>query len=49
LRKSQWVTSVKVGQELFNLILEVASGRKTQNKLIGYVGACDLQIIVAMT
>ena len=31
-----------VGQELFNLILEVASGRKTQSELIGYFGTCDL-------
>jgi altronate dehydratase large subunit len=31
------------------LMLEVASGRKTQNELIGYVGACDLWTVVPMT
>jgi len=31
-----------VGEELFKLILEVASGRRTQNEIIGYVGTCDL-------
>ena len=37
------VTDIRgVGEELFNLIVEVASGRKTQNELIGYTGACDL-------
>ena len=44
------ITDVRsVGKELFDLILEVASGRKTQNELIGYVGACDLWTIVPMT
>ena len=38
-----------VGQELFDLILEVSSGRKTQNELIGYTGACDLWTVVPMT
>jgi altronate dehydratase len=38
-----------VGRELFDLMLEVASGRKTQNELIGYVGACDLWTVVPMT
>ncbi len=38
-----------VGKELFDLMLEVASGRKTQSELIGYVGACDLWTIVPMT
>jgi len=38
-----------VGKELFELMLEVASGRKTQNELIGYVGACDLWTVVPMT
>ena len=44
------ITDVRsVGKELFDLILEVASGRKTQNERIGYVGACDLWTIVPMT
>ena len=38
-----------VGKELFDLILEVSSGRKTQNELLGYVGACDLWTVVPMT
>jgi altronate dehydratase large subunit len=38
-----------VGKELFDLMLEVASGRKTQNELVGYVGACDLWTVVPMT
>ena len=38
-----------VGQELFNLMLEVASGRKTQSELIGYFYACDLWTIVPTT
>ena len=38
-----------VGKELFDLMLEVASGGKTQNELIGYVGACDLWTIIPMT
>lgn len=41
------VTDIRgVGQELFNLVLEVASGRKTQSELIGYVYACDLWTVV---
>ncbi len=37
------ITDIRsVGEELFNLMLEVASGRKTQSELIGYVYACDL-------
>jgi altronate dehydratase large subunit len=44
------VTDIRsVGQELFNLMLEVASGRKTQSELIGYVYACDLWTIVPTT
>jgi altronate dehydratase large subunit len=44
------ITDVRgVGRELFDLVLEVASGRKTQNELIGYVGACDLWTVVPMT
>lgn len=44
------VTDIRsVGQEVFNFILEVASGRMTQNELIGYVGACDLWTIVPTT
>jgi altronate dehydratase len=44
------VTDIRsVGQELFNLILEVASGRKTQSELIGYFYACDLWTIVPTT
>lgn len=43
------ITDVRgVGKELFDLMLEVASGRKTQNELIGYVGACDMWTIVPM-
>ena len=30
------------GEALFNLIVEVASGRRTQNEIIGYTGTCDL-------
>ncbi len=46
----QAVTDIRgVGEELFNLILEVASGRKTQNELIGYTGACDLWTILPTT
>jgi len=44
------ITDVRsVGKELFELMLEVASGRKTQNELIGYTGACDLWTVVPMT
>lgn len=44
------VTDIRsVGQEVFNFILEVASGRMTQNELIGYVGACDLWTILPTT
>jgi len=44
------ITDIRgVGQELFNLILEVASGRKTQSELIGYVYACDLWTVVPTT
>lgn len=44
------ITDVRsVGKELFGLMLEVASGRKTQNELIGYVGAGDLWTVVPMT
>ena len=44
------ITDVRsIGEELLDLILEVASGRKTQSELIGYVGACDLWTIVPMT
>ncbi len=44
------ITDVRnTGKELFDLILEVASGRKTQSELIGYVGACDLWTMVPMT
>jgi len=44
------ITDVRsVGKELFDLVLEVSSGRKTQNELIGYVGACDLWTVVPMT
>lgn len=44
------ITDVRnVGKELFDLILEVSSGRKTQNELIGYTGACDLWTVVPMT
>ena len=35
----------EVGAELFDLIVEVASGRRTQNEIIGYTGTCDLWTI----
>ena len=35
----------QVGEELLDLIMEVASGRRTQNEIIGYVGTCDLWTI----
>ncbi|MCK4222082.1 MAG: UxaA family hydrolase, partial [Dehalococcoidia bacterium] len=44
------ITDIRgVGQELFSLILEVASGRKTQSELIGYVYTCDLWTVVPTT
>ena len=39
----------RVGKELFKLMLEVASGRKTQSELIGYVYACDLWTLFPST
>jgi altronate dehydratase large subunit len=43
------ITDIRgVGEELFNLILEVASGRKTQCELIGYVSTCDIWTTVPM-
>lgn len=39
----------EVGKELFNLMLEVASGRKTQDELIGWTGSCDLWVITPKT
>jgi len=38
-----------VGQELFNLMLEVASGRKPQSELIGYTCAQDVWALVPTT
>jgi altronate dehydratase len=35
----------ELGAALFNLIVEAASGRRTQNEIIGYTGACDLWMI----
>ena len=35
----------EVGAELLVLIVEVASGRRTQNEIIGYTGTCDLWTI----
>jgi altronate dehydratase large subunit len=44
------VTDIRsVGEELFHLMLEVASGRKPQSELIGYVYACDLWTVVPTT
>jgi len=44
------ITDIRgVGEELFNLILEVASGRKTQSELIGYFYTCDLWTTVPTT
>jgi len=44
------ITDIRgVGKELFNLILEVASGRKTQSELIGYFYTCDLWTTVPTT
>lgn len=41
------ITNIRdVGQELFNLMLEVASGKKTQSELIGYTCAQDIWSIV---
>jgi len=37
------VTDIRsVGQQLFDLILEVASGKKTKNELTGYVNTCSI-------
>jgi altronate dehydratase large subunit len=35
----------EVGAELLDLIVEIASGRRTQNEIIGYTGTCDLWTI----
>ena len=44
------ITNIRdVGQELFNLMLEVASGKKTQSELIGYTCAQDIWSIVPTT
>lgn len=44
------VRNVKeIGQEIFELIVDVASGRKTQNEVMGWTGAWDLWTITPTT
>ena len=39
----QAVTDIKVaGQEIFDIIIETASGKPTQSEITGYTGGCDL-------
>ncbi len=44
------VTDIRdVGEELFHMMLEISSGRKTQNELIGYNRTCDMWNLLPST